>query len=729
MNAYDPTSSSCPKPRRATETRGATILLAFGLSFAFAGCDGIIFPPPEGCANLTELCPDLVCPTGHQTADDGCLICQCNPEEEPVPTVCWEDSECGAGQRCDSVNFCESPPGCSDDLACPAVCYGRCVAAPTSCNSDADCGAGQACRYGEPVNAPEARPSDQAEPAPCSPDNANCDPIPPPNGVCVPVECAGDRMAYPACPPGTQPVIDFSNDPCGNVQCIPVDDCRALSPEQCEQVPGCHVEEYGSGGCGDCGSNQDCLCMPEVVRICVPDETDCYGLDEESCSQNPACYPSYYTSGCAAPAPDCNGDTDCGWGCDPAYGFVCLPRDPGQTCFSDFDCAPGERCSYETECYDVCYAGPNGESYCYSECYGNTGICIPDASSCYDLPLEQCEQDPRCMIETFGGFAPCFCDPNSGECNCDGEVGQACVPRPTPTCYSDSDCGYGQRCELEAYCPPCDDGLWSCDMPCHVSGVCVDDGPLTCDELFTCPPGYTCEAVYMCSDCGYAGDDENGPQMPPYDCSSECYEDIICVPAQNDYCYSDQDCGAGTQCNIDLCLNDPNCPNCDVCVGICEPIPGDLCFIDSDCGTGICNTWDYCEIPGGSPPNGLIACLGRCEELPTPPSACLENADCAQGERCATELDICYCPNDVCTMEAPCYSMCVPFDPTTTHCYIDEDCGPGGTCWDGMCVYEGGGPDCIQVITPAVGPNGQCHEFPTPCDVPADHQVVESCQP
>ncbi|MDP3014802.1 MAG: DUF5667 domain-containing protein [bacterium] len=34
---------------------------------------------------------------------------------------------------------------------------------------------------------------------------------------------------------------------------------------------------------------------------------------------------------------------------------------------------------------------------------------------------------------------------------------------------------------------------------------------------------------------------------------------------------------------------------------------------------------------------------------------------------------------------------------------------------------------CIQVITPAISPNGICKEFPTPCDVPAGWKKVEKC--
>lgn len=37
------------------------------------------------------------------------------------------------------------------------------------------------------------------------------------------------------------------------------------------------------------------------------------------------------------------------------------------------------------------------------------------------------------------------------------------------------------------------------------------------------------------------------------------------------------------------------------------------------------------------------------------------------------------------------------------------------------------GKVCIQVITPALSPNGVCKEFPTPCDVPSGWQKVDRC--
>jgi len=36
--------------------------------------------------------------------------------------------------------------------------------------------------------------------------------------------------------------------------------------------------------------------------------------------------------------------------------------------------------------------------------------------------------------------------------------------------------------------------------------------------------------------------------------------------------------------------------------------------------------------------------------------------------------------------------------------------------------------NCIQVITPAVSPEGECREFSTPCDVPSDWKNIEECQ-
>jgi len=39
-----------------------------------------------------------------------------------------------------------------------------------------------------------------------------------------------------------------------------------------------------------------------------------------------------------------------------------------------------------------------------------------------------------------------------------------------------------------------------------------------------------------------------------------------------------------------------------------------------------------------------------------------------------------------------------------------------------------GTQQCAQVITPAVGSDGTCTEYPTPCDVPVGHTIVNECE-
>lgn len=42
-------------------------------------------------------------------------------------------------------------------------------------------------------------------------------------------------------------------------------------------------------------------------------------------------------------------------------------------------------------------------------------------------------------------------------------------------------------------------------------------------------------------------------------------------------------------------------------------------------------------------------------------------------------------------------------------------------------LKTGTGGMCIQVITPAASPTGECRDFPTPCDIPFGWKKVESC--
>ena len=44
------------------------------------------------------------------------------------------------------------------------------------------------------------------------------------------------------------------------------------------------------------------------------------------------------------------------------------------------------------------------------------------------------------------------------------------------------------------------------------------------------------------------------------------------------------------------------------------------------------------------------------------------------------------------------------------------------------CTDQNQTQNCIQVITPAISPEGECTEFPTPCDVPKGFTLVDSCE-
>ncbi len=68
-------------------------------------------------------------------------------------------------------------------------------------------------------------------------------------------------------------------------------------------------------------------------------------------------------------------------------------------------------------------------------------------------------------------------------------------------------------------------------------------------------------------------------------------------------------------------------------------------------------------------------------------------------------------------------------------CEEDSDCPLSKTnqeskCEEGKCIIPENEKDiiCIQVITSAEGPNGECEEFSSPCDVPANWTQVNSCE-
>jgi hypothetical protein len=177
-------------------------------------------------------------------------------------------------------------------------------------------------------------------------------------------------------------------------------------------------------------------------------------------------------------------------------------------------------------------------------------------------------------------------------------------------------------------------------------------------------------------------------------------EFIRCLPeAQQQGCYSDEECGTGNSCNADeVCLPPPGCSptaECDaVCYGYCVPDPIDHCYgevscdamppecpsgtrpgIYGECWSGSCIAVDECpegtcsdqptcdiqpphcaegSVPGVHPGGcytGYCIPEGQCEDNPAPCGqldevACVGRSDCApyyEGVDCTCVGDVCVC--------------------------------------------------------------------------------------
>ncbi len=204
-------------------------------------------------------------------------------------------------------------------------------------------------------------------------------------------------------------------------------------------------------------------------------------------------------------------------------------------------------------------------------------------------------------------------------------------------------------------------------------GECYDDRD--------CPQGHSCEAGQCIANCpvethilNFLGE---------------------CVPK----CYGPEQCGDEQHCNAgEVCLQDPACPECDVCVGWCEPPAG-------DCRTNGCregSTCDYCQTAEGQaewiclPPNAG-ACL--------PPDECRPTG--CNGEICANQ-DVaspcvalpefaCYREAGICEIQpwgqcgwtpTPELDECLSqFDCRAEGCADGAYCGYCWTSWE--CIPEG----------------------------------------
>ncbi len=484
---------------------------------------------------------------------------------------------------------------------------------PEACWHDGDCADGELCF--------STRGTDASPPSPpVASDAGPAEPMPPPppddddesgDRACEPNADGSCGDVPPAEPPSGAPGV-----------CLPAA-CPAIAiacPEGSEVVT-----DYSQDPCGD-------------PRCVVVDE--CRALDTDTCSVTPGCRVETLP-------------TDCG--CGPGGGDRCAPCSPEVVCVSDeviCEQLSEDECLSHAEC-ELVYNG--GAAPCFQEC--------DEAGNCWS----GCDERPA---PSDAGVE----DPPEGEGYC---VTRWTPPPPPPgECAIDSDCPAGQFCQIADECGSlCDPSSNEpCQDVCIVIGFCQDDDqpPPGCSIDDDCGAGFVCEQTEVCSCSGSGGSDGAAPpEEDPMPCLEECHLEGQCVwSPDNVRCYSDGECGEDQRCDFfDSCVAPPDCPNCLIaCEGVCvdiEPAPT-TCLSDDECSTGeTCDLVNYCEAGPGC--DAGVACLpvcyGRCI-APEPPASsdrCLEPADCAEGFRCASEVDSCYCPDgDTCEV---CYWQCVAEDP------------------------------------------------------------------
>lgn len=429
----------------------------------------------------------------------------------------------------------------------------------------------------------------------------------------------------------------------------------------------------------------------------------------------------------------------------PLEGFVC--GKDGQT-YSVEDASRGEHeVEHRGRCDEPMHCGSPNDCFVGDECTDAAGVpsspntywCIPGPTRC------NC---PGVFEPVCGGDSRNYI--NACEAACAGvgvrHEGYCEEPSGEGTCYDDADCPPGHYCQGAEVWPAAgmDPSIPEPPRP----GICID----LC-ALIDCAPGYVCEAGECIPERGVCASDDDCPVgwicqqgilgSPQHEgvcercgcldiyapvcgvdgrtygngCEArcahvrvayegECRDDCPvethirnfqgeCVPK----CYGPEQCGDEQHCNApEACLQDPACPECDVCVGWCVPPAG-------DCRTNGCEagwTCDYCQTADGQ---AEWICLSPNAGACLPPDECRPTG--CNGEICANQDEAspcvalpefaCYQEVGVCEIQP--WGRCGwTSTPELDECLSQFDCraeacGDGyycGYCWTSWeCLPEG----------------------------------------
>jgi len=430
----------------------------------------------EGCqVCMCPECPpymcEMHCDHGFATGDDGCEICECNPEPECPPYMCMRYCEHGFAKGEDGCEICECNPG----PKCP----------PYMCL--------MYCEHGF------AKGEDGCEICECNPE-PEC-----PLFMCL-MHCehgfatGEDGCARCECAP--PPLCDDTEDceqpdhPCSNASCV--DGACRIDTIMCDQPPPCLNGEMPKpipGECcafeectDDCRSDDDCMAPLGFCgdAVCAGGKCD---LIEIACGQPEICL----NGKMPRPIPgQCCGYEECTDDCTTDDDCIAPPGFCGATTCADGKCDLIEiACAQPEMCPNGEFPNPIPGACCaFEPCPCDTADDCPKSSDLCADPvcmdgicgevIMDCDQPPTCA-----GGVPAVPIPNTccdyepcplGVCECPGGgSGQLVGPHAdddgiSDGCLCEED---RKRCKNSKQCKKFWNALKSADPCFQQNPVCV----------------------------------------------------------------------------------------------------------------------------------------------------------------------------------------------------------------------------------------------------------------
>jgi len=290
-------------------------------------------------------------------------------------------------------------------------------------------------------------------------------------------------------------------------------------------------------------------------------------------------------------------DSHCGEGLTCAKALAmstlgqCLSKPGAGSCWDDSECGLGEMCEGASFC-------PCGNDCAQAQV---PGTCTPIAGCCSSD--DDCTGDAVCAKSADQPYGRCMGIFDKDQC------------------WSDAQCGAGQACVGQFFCP-----CWQlCGAP-DIPGTCQDLPSACCTDDSGCPAGQVCEAVTQ----GLPGTCKPDPLGP------ECIGDAAC-------CWTDDDCGGSSICKgASACGCLALCPTCGDCqpdqMGLCGSAEGTCCQWDGDCP----EDWVCGDL-------GIGTNIGVCKPPTGEVGSCWSATQCEPGQVCGGAM-ICPCDAD-CDME------------------------------------------------------------------------------